>query len=264
MRRSAVIGSLGALVVVAATMVTVTRRESPSAIAAPAFSTADVADEFVAGGNWRAAVSADWLPDGRMIVIRTTGEVMVVTPTTGSSVNLMTIPNLLTTGESGLLDVAVDPSFATNNRFYTYSVSSATRRLQIDRFTLSASGATTLASRQTIWTNPGPAAVPDYHVGGSLNISPDGKFFLSTGDNTEGPNSQSLTNVFGKVLRINLDGTLPAGNPFADGAGPNIDEIWARGLRNAFRSSFDNADSSSSTNAIDALLTSLEVPVAWM
>ena len=62
--------------------------------------------------------------------------------------------------------------------------------------------------------------------------------YLTFGDRYEG-RSQDLTNVFGKVLRFNLDGTVPTDNPFYDGAGPNADEIWAYGFRNPYRASFD-------------------------
>ncbi len=73
------------------------------------------------------------------------------------------------------------------------------------------------------------------------NIGPDGKFYLSTGDNITSANSQRMNSVFGKVLRINRDGTTPTDNPFYDGAGTNTDTIWALGLRNAYRASFDTA-----------------------
>ena len=51
--------------------------------------------------------------------------------------------------------------------------------------------------------------------------------------------SQSLTSPRGKVHRINPDGTVPTDNPFYDGSGPNIDSIWARGLRNPYRAYYD-------------------------
>ncbi len=213
-----------------------------SASGAPTFGPADIADEFVAGGTWTAVVAADFMPDGRMLLVRTNGIVYLATPSTGASAAHFTIPGVLSAGEAGLLDIVIDPNFATNNYFYTYLSDLATRRLRVDRFTFSASGTTTLASRTQIWLNPGPAMNGgDYHIGGSLNIGPDGKFYLSTGDNLTSSNSQTFNNVFGKVLRFNLDGTVPTDNPFYDGAGPNVDEIWAYGIRNGFRSSFDGS-----------------------
>jgi glucose/arabinose dehydrogenase len=214
-------------------------QDAPSAVAAPAFSQADVIDEFVAGGNWQGVVAADWMPDGRMLAVKKTGAVYLINPQTGTSTVHFTVPGILATGELGMLDIAVAPDFATTKQVYVYSSNAADRRLQIDRFTYSETGSTMLASRTPIWKNPGSAIVADYHIGGSLIFGPDGMIYLSVGDNTTSSNSQSLVNVFGKVLRLARDGSVPAGNPFADGAGPNVDEIWARGLRNPFRGEFD-------------------------
>ncbi len=232
---------LAALVVLSG-MTLVGTAVQPSA-AAPALNPADIVDEFVAGGDWTASVSADFLPDGRLITITTRGNVYLVNPTNSASTLLFALPGVNSNGESGLLDIAVDPDFATNNFFYTYSSELATRRLRVDRFVLGATGTATLNSRTLIWVNPGPAmgAANDYHIGGSLNFGPDGMLYLSTGDNQVGENSQDLTNVFGKVLRFAPDGTVPTTNPFHDGAGPNIDEIYVIGIRNGFRSSFDRA-----------------------
>ena len=83
----------------------------------------------------------------------------------------------------------------------------------------------------------------DDHHGGGLSFGPDGKLYWSVGDNVccsviDGRNSQDLTNMYGKVLRLNPDGTAPADNPFYDGTGPNYDAIYATGFRNPFRLTF--------------------------
>ena len=75
----------------------------------------------------------------------------------------------------------------------------------------------------------------DDHHGGGLSFGPDGKLYWSVGDNVccsmidpyPGGNAQSLTNMYGKVLRLNPDGTAPTDNPFYDGTGPNYDAIYA-------------------------------------
>lgn len=171
---------------------------------------------------------------------QTGGTILVVNPGTGASSAHLTVPGVLSSGEAGLLDVAVDPGFATNRTFYAYSTEQVTRRLRVDRFVFSESGPATLASRAQVWISPGPPmGSDDFHVGGSLNIGLDGMLYLSTGDNLNGPNAQALDNVFGKVLRFRTDGTVPADNPFNDGSGSNIDEIWALGIRNGFRSWID-------------------------
>jgi glucose/arabinose dehydrogenase len=188
-------------------------------------------------------VSADFLPDGRLLVAQLSGEVSLVNPVLGTTSNLFTVPGVQYSGASGVLDVSVDPSFATNGRFYVYYGESATQRLRVDRFTFDASAAAMLASQTLIWRNSGPALTggpANYgHLGGALNFGADGTFYLSVGDNGIPANSQLLTNSFGKVLRFKADGTAPSDNPFYDGAGPNIDEIWAYGLRNPFRGAID-------------------------
>jgi len=71
-----------------------------------------------------------------------------------------------------------------------------------------------------------------------LNFGNDGKLYITTGEHFTGI-SQQLDSPRGKILRINKDGTIPTDNPFYDGAGPNVDSIWARGLRNPFRAFYD-------------------------
>ena len=204
-------------------------------------SPSDFADEAVVTGM-QISVSADWLPDGRALVLGKLGRIYVVDPSTGAKSNHFTISGVDYSGERGALDIVVDPNFdfASNRHFYVY-YSDSTSRLTIARYTFDENGTTTANSRQILWTNPGPlhSQFGPYHIGGSLNIGADGKFYLSVGDGFVAANSNNFTNVFGKILRINLDGSVPSDNPFFDGAGPNIDETWAFGLRNPFRASFD-------------------------
>ncbi len=92
-----------------------------------------------------------------------------------------------------------------------------------------------------VWQGVADSTSTDHH-GGGLAFGPDGKLYISTGDNGAPSSSQPLTSDHGKILRVNKDGTIPSDNPFVDGAGPNIDAIWARGLRNPYRFSFDPAN----------------------
>jgi glucose/arabinose dehydrogenase len=72
-------------------------------------------------------------------------------------------------------------------------------------------------------------------MGGGIDFGKDGKLYISTGDNSTPANSQQLTNLFGKMLRINKSGTIPTNNPFyATTSGKNR-AIWALGLRNPFK-----------------------------
>jgi glucose/arabinose dehydrogenase len=211
-----------------------------AAQAASTFDPALVNDEFVIGGMSQA-VAADWLPDGRMVVLTKPGSVYVVNTATETKSLLYTIPDVDSRGESGALDIVVDLSFATSHRLYVYYSANSDSRLRIAKLEVD-SLVTTVSSNVTIWSNPGPLrtvyADPTNHIGGSLDIGPDGKFYLTIGDALASL-SQDLTNVFGKVLRINLDGSVPADNP--DIEGKIIREIWAYGLRNPYRGQFERA-----------------------
>src|SRR5206468_12671798 len=71
------------------------------------------------------------------------------------------------------------------------------------------------------------------HNGGAIHFGLDGKLYIGVGENTHAVNSQTLTNLLGKVLRINADGSIPPDNPFV--SDPNARrEIWAYGFRNPY------------------------------
>ena len=217
---------------------------SATSHAAPTFNPALVSDEFVAGGMPQA-LAADWLPDGRMVVLTKPGSLYIVNPTTGTKSLLYALPDVDARGESGALDVVVDLSFATNSTIYVYYSALSDARLRIAKLVLDAT-VSSIVSNTTIWSNPGPLrtqyADPTNHIGGSLDIGPDGKFYLSIGDALASL-SQDLTNVFGKILRINLDGSVPSDNPVI--SGKTIGEIWAYGLRNPYRSQFERSRTTS-------------------
>jgi glucose/arabinose dehydrogenase len=77
------------------------------------------------------------------------------------------------------------------------------------------------------------------HHGGAVNFGNDGKLYFTTGEHFDAAAAQSLSSPRGKIHRINPDGTVPTDNPFYDGTGPNVDSIWARGLRNPYRAYYD-------------------------
>jgi glucose/arabinose dehydrogenase len=78
------------------------------------------------------------------------------------------------------------------------------------------------------------------HNGGALHFGPDGKLYIAVGENANGNNSQTLSNLLGKILRINADGTIPVDNPFYATATGRNRAIWALGLRNPFTFGFQN------------------------
>ncbi len=155
----------------------------------------------------------------------------------------LTIPSssLLTGGEQGLLSVAFHPDYETNGFFYVYFVNSS-GNLELDRYKVSATPTLAdAASRVTVLTIPHPTN--ENHNGGELHFGGDGHLYLSTGDGGGGGdvanNAQNTSVLLGKMLRLAVNTsltapyyTIPAGNPFTN-------EIYALGLRNPFRWSFD-------------------------
>jgi uncharacterized repeat protein (TIGR03806 family) len=145
-------------------------------------------------------------------------------------------------GEEGLLGLAFHPDYASNGWFYVYYTRGGPRRSVLSRFTVSAGDANAAdpTSEVELLTIAQPFS---NHNGGSLAFGPDGKLYVSSGDGGSGndpfENGQSMTTLLGKVLRLEHDGTVPVDNPFV-GAGLGVrEEIWALGIRNPWRMSFD-------------------------
>jgi uncharacterized repeat protein (TIGR03806 family) len=164
-------------------------------------------------------------------------------------------------GEAGLLGMAFDPAFATNGRVYlSYTANPAAAgsvlQSRISRFTVSG-GVLNPASEQILLTIAQPF---DNHNGGNIAFGPDGLLYGAFGDGGSGGdpqnNAQNRSTLLGKLVRIDVSGTgaytIPADNPYAGSArcnagtatgGALCPEIYAYGLRNPWRFSFDRSAS---------------------
>ncbi len=189
--------------------------------------------------------TVNFTPDGRMLIAERLGAIKVVPvgQTATLSTPVLQLTNINTDeGERGLDGFTVDPNFATNGYIYIFYTANSPLRDRVSRFTMTGNTAS-LASELVVWEDNVEAFF--WHHGGTVAFGPDGKIYISTGDQFDqtagsGHVSQRLDSYHGKILRLNADGTVPSDNPFFDGAGPNLDAIWARGLRNPFRMSFDS------------------------
>jgi glucose/arabinose dehydrogenase len=152
-------------------------------------------------------------------------------------------------GEEGMQSIAFHPSYSTNGHLFVYYTDNNSDNV-VARYTASPTTANTVNTNtgQVLLTITHPGQT--IHNGGQLQFGPkDGHLYVSTGDGGPGgdpnDNAQDLTKLLGKVLRITpatgatATYTVPTGNPFVDGTGGNADEVWAYGLRNPYRFSFD-------------------------
>ncbi|MGN6217814.1 MAG: PQQ-dependent sugar dehydrogenase [Solirubrobacterales bacterium] len=182
-------------------------------------------------------------PD-RLFVVEREGQVIQIengTRTTFADISSKTAA----VGEGGLLSIALSPDFDQSGRFFLdYTGEEEPGEVHVAE--MRASGASApLSSLRNLLTIPHPEE--NNHYGGQLQFGPEGDLFISTGDgggsNDQHHNSQNLESLLGKILRIDPDPagvlpySIPAGNPFV--GKPGRDEIWAYGLRNPFRFSFD-------------------------
>jgi glucose/arabinose dehydrogenase len=178
----------------------------------------------------------DIAPDGRIFVCQQGGSLRVIKNGALLSTPFMTL-TVDSSGERGLLGVAFDPNFAGNNFIYVYyTVTSTPRHNRVSRFT--ANGDVVMAGSEVVLLDLNDLSGATNHNGGAIHFGPDGKLYIAVGENANPPNSQTLTNLLGKVLRINSDGTIPSDNPFVSTTTGMNQAIWALGLRNPFTFAF--------------------------
>jgi glucose/arabinose dehydrogenase len=183
-------------------------------------------------------------PDGRLFVCQQGGQLRVI-----KNGALLATPFVSLTvdsnGERGLLGVAFDPNFASNNFVYVYyTATTPATHNRVSRFTASVGNPDVAAagSEVAIFDLNNLSGATN-HNGGAIHFGPDGKLYVAVGENANAANSQSIGNLLGKILRINADGTIPADNPTTFGgiagspAGINR-AIWSVGLRNPYTFTF--------------------------
>ena len=186
--------------------------------------------------------------DSRLFIVQQTGQIYI-SDSAGHKLlkPFLNIQNRITaTGNSqGLLGLAFDPNYLTNGYFYVDYINKS-GHTQISRFKVSTTdpNKADTASEKFILHVDQPFR---YHNGGDIRFGPDGYLYIGTGDGdttTGDPNnySQNTMSFLGKMLRIDVHSgnpyKIPSKNPFIDSAN-YLHEIWALGLRNPWRWSFD-------------------------
>jgi glucose/arabinose dehydrogenase len=179
--------------------------------------------------------SLAFLPDGRLLVTERPGRLRLVRDGEVSP-PIAGVPEVYARGQGGLFDVVLAPDFADSGTlFLAYAeprgdgaaTALARARLVGDRL-----------ENVTVIFRMNRPSQGGRHFGGRIVFAPDGTLFLTTGDRGEPDRAQDPFDHAGKVLRLNPDGSIPADNPFADGAAA-APEVWSLGHRNIQGAGFD-------------------------
>ncbi|MCK2097499.1 PQQ-dependent sugar dehydrogenase [Thauera aromatica] len=176
--------------------------------------------------------SLAFLPDGRMLVTERPGRMRVVTADGTLSAPIAGLPEVHAQGQGGLLDVALGPCFAEDGLIvFSYAEPTARgARTAVARARLDLDGLRVHAVQRIFAQNEDPSG--SHHWGSRLVFAPDGSLFVTLGDRYHfRDRAQALDSHLGKVVRIAVDGSVPADNPFRARAGA-LPEIWSYGHRN--------------------------------
>lgn len=188
--------------------------------------------------------------DSRVFVVEKGGAIQVLSGGSTLATPFLDLSAKIDTqGERGLLGLAFDPGYASNGRLYVNYIDKTTKETVVERYTVSTPGANVAnpASAQRIISIPQEPY--ENHKGGWIAFRPGdaNNLYIATGDGGSGNdpanNGQKGNSLLGKMLRIDVSGntagySVPSNNPFV-GSGDTRAEIWALGLRNPWRNSFD-------------------------
>ncbi|MFD1632127.1 PQQ-dependent sugar dehydrogenase [Pseudopedobacter beijingensis] len=162
-----------------------------------------------------------WGPDNKIWITEQHGEISKLDPETGEKHRILEIKEVWKDRTTGLLGMAIHPNVKENPYvFVDYTVKNNGKIFsKLVRYTIQRD---TLIKPTTLLIIPGSTG----HNGSRLAISPNGKLLWATGDAQKGGNAQNEKSLNGKILRINIDGTVPENNPIQGSY------VWAKGFRN--------------------------------
>lgn len=174
------------------------------------------------------------LPDGRLLVTEKEGNLRIILENGAVSGKITGLPKVNSQGQGGLLDVCLDPDFASNRMlFFTYSEATSKGNLTAVGKGKLSTDEKRIEDVQTIY-RAFPAYNGTLHYGSRLVFDTKGNLFVSTGERSDmetRPQAQWLNSALGKILRITKDGKAAAGNPFLNDS-KAFPEIYSYGHRN--------------------------------
>ncbi|MFN4024121.1 MAG: PQQ-dependent sugar dehydrogenase [Hyphomonas sp.] len=186
-----------------------------------------------------------FLPDGRAVVTEKGGAIWLLNAEGTKAGQITGGPRVTARGQGGLGDFILHPDFAETGEVYVSYVerdasNDAHSGAVVERavLTLTATGGT-LGRREVIWRQY-PKVTGNGHYGHRLVVSPDRHLFVTSGERQKFTPAQDMSQNLGKIVRLNLDGSVPEDNPFADQGGVAA-EVWTLGHRNPLGIGFDGA-----------------------
>ena len=170
------------------------------------------------------------LPDGDFLVTERPGRMRRISAKGVVSEPLTGVPAVFAQGQGGLLDVVLAPDFATSKRIYFSYAEPGDGDIAGTAAAIATLGAASLENLRVIYRQQ-PKLTGGNHFGSRIAFDNAGHVFISQGERNDRPTAQKLDMLQGKLVRLNLDGSVPADNPFVgrDDAKP---EIWSYGHRN--------------------------------
>jgi glucose/arabinose dehydrogenase len=196
----------------------------------PAFTPGVVKAEVVAEGlehPWGLAM----LPDGRMLVTERPGRLRIVAADGKLSPPLGGVPAVNAKEQGGLLDVALDPAFASNHVIYLSYAEPGPNGTSGTAVARAVLGDSVLTNVRVIYSQE-PKLNSNLHYGSRIVFRPDSTMFVTQGERyTARKKAQDKLSYYGKILRLNRDGSVPKDNPFV-GKSDALPAIWSYGHRN--------------------------------
>ena len=181
--------------------------------------------------NLDDAWSFEFLSEDKIIYTEMPGKLKIASLSDGSVVTLRNVPKVQYASQGGLSEVVLDPDFESNKKIYlSYSAKNSDGKSTL--YLMSAElNEDSLENNKIIFEAKAPRRIP-VHLGAKIAFLEDGTILLASGDGFDHrEKAQTLDNHFGKIIRINKDGTIPANNPFVDVEGA-LPDIYSYGHRN--------------------------------
>lgn len=209
----------------------------------PATPLADAPFTLTPAGSFDEPWAMVFLPDTRQALITERGGKLKLWQENAKTLDLSGVPAVHYGGQGGLGDIIVDPNFSQNSTIYLSWAEAGEGGIAgavVGKAKLILGDAPHLDNLRIIWRQS-PKVTGNGHYSHRLAISPDGQYlFIGSGERQKFTPAQDMNQNLGKIVRLNLDGSVPKDNPFAEQGGIAA-QIWSLGHRNILGLAFDHS-----------------------